>query len=214
MPFRHWRLSGHSINQIGNAEEVTWVRPTDNGIAHGDHCRDYDVLDNELHSGCQSLYPGNDRDGQRRCFYCNRFGFALATLLLAFMAKLPFAQAPSMALNAYFAFTLVQGMGYSWQTAMTAMFVEGVIFILITFLNVREVILNSIPMNLRFAISAGIGMFIAFVGLKNAGIIVPNPATFVMFGPFTPVSILAMVGILLSGILRWIWQSSSLPCCL
>ena len=128
-------------------------------------------------------------------FTATALASALATLLLAFMAKLPFAQAPSMALNAFFAFTLVQGMGYSWQTAMTAMFVEGVIFILITFLNVREVILNSIPMNLRFAISAGIGMFIAFVGLKNAGIIVPNPAT------FTPVSILAMVGILLSGIL-------------
>ncbi len=122
-------------------------------------------------------------------FTATALASALATLLLAFMAKLPFAQAPSMALNAFFAFTLVQGMGYSWQTAMTAMFVEGVIFILITFLNVREVILNSIPMNLRFAISAGIGMFIAFVGLKNAGIIVPNPATFVMFGPFTPVSI-------------------------
>ena len=134
-------------------------------------------------------------------FTATALASALATLLLAFMAKLPFAQAPSMALNAFFAFTLVQGMGYSWQTAMTAMFVEGVIFILITFLNVREVILNSIPMNLRFAISAGIGMFIAFVGLKNAGIIVPNPATFVMFGPFTPVSVLAMVGILLSGIL-------------
>ena len=117
-------------------------------------------------------------------FTATALASALATLLLAFMAKLPFAQAPSMALNAFFAFTLVQGMGYSWQTAMTAMFVEGVIFILITFLNVREVILNSIPMNLRFAISAGIGM-----------------ATFVMFGPFTPVSILAMVGILLSGIL-------------
>ena len=116
-------------------------------------------------------------------FTATALASALATLLLAFMAKLPFAQAPSMALNAFFAFTLVQGMGYSWQTAMTAMFVEGVIFILITFLNVREVILNSIPMNLRFAISAGIGMFIAFVGLKNAGIIVPNPATFVMFGP-------------------------------
>ena len=113
-------------------------------------------------------------------FTATALASALATLLLAFMAKLPFAQAPSMALNAFFAFTLVQGMGYSWQTAMTAMFVEGVIFILITFLNVREVILNSIPMNLRFAISAGIGMFIAFVGLKNAGIIVPNPATFVM----------------------------------
>ena len=115
-------------------------------------------------------------------FTATALASALATLLLAFMAKLPFAQAPSMALNAFFAFTLVQGMGYSWQTAMTAMFVEGVIFILITFLNVRVVILNSIPM-------------------KNAGIIVPNPATFVMFGPFTPVSILAMVGILLSGIL-------------
>mgnify|MGYP001536955623 CR=1 FL=1 len=92
-------------------------------------------------------------------FTATALASALATLLLAFMAKLPFAQAPSMALNAFFAFTLVQGMGYSWQTAMTAMFVEGVIFILITFLNVREVILNSIPMNLRFAISAGIGMF-------------------------------------------------------
>ena len=91
-------------------------------------------------------------------FTATALASALATLLLAFMAKLPFAQAPSMALNAFFAFTLVQGMGYSWQTAMTAMFVEGVIFILITFLNVREVILNSIPMNLRFAISAGIGI--------------------------------------------------------
>mgnify|MGYP000290807507 CR=1 FL=1 len=111
MPFRHWRLSGHSINQIGNAEEVTWVRPTDNGIAHGDHCRDYDVLDNELHSGCQSLYPGNDRDGQRRCFYCNRFGFGLATLLLAFMAKLPFAQLPVLALNAFFRFYVGAGHG-------------------------------------------------------------------------------------------------------
>ena len=134
-------------------------------------------------------------------FTATALASALATLLLAFMAKLPFAQAPSMALNAFFAFTLVQGMGYSWQTAMTAMFVEGVIFILITFLNIREVILNSIPKNLRFAISAGIGMFIAFIGLKNAGIIVSNPATFVMFGSFTPVSVLAMVGILLSGIL-------------
>ena len=84
---------------------------------------------------------------------------------------------------------------------MTAMFVEGVIFILITFLNIRELILNSIPMNLRYAISSGIGIFIAFIGLKNAGIIESNPATFVMFGAFTPSSVLAMVGILLSGIL-------------
>ena len=134
-------------------------------------------------------------------FTATALASAIATFLLAFMAKLPFAQAPSMALNAFFAFTLVQGMGYSWQTAMTAMFVEGGIFILITFLNIREIILNSIPMNLRYAISVGIGMFIAFIGLKNAGIIAPNPATFVMFGEFTPSSVLAMTGILLSGIL-------------
>ncbi len=134
-------------------------------------------------------------------FTATALASAISTLLLAFMAKLPFAQAPSMALNAFFAFTLVQGMGYSWQTAMTAMFVEGLLFILITFLNIREMILDSVPMNLRHAISAGIGMFIAFIGLKNAGVIVSNPSTFVMFGPFTPESILALFGILLSGIL-------------
>lgn len=134
-------------------------------------------------------------------FTATALASAIATLLLAFMAKLPFAQAPSMGLNAFFAFTLVQGMGYSWQTAMAAMFIEGVIFILITFLNVREIILNSIPMNLRYAISAGIGMFIAFIGLKNAGIIEANPATFVTLGQFTPASVLAMLGILISGIL-------------
>jgi len=106
-----------------------------------------------------------------------------------------------MALNAFFAFTLVEGMGYSWQVALTAMFVEGIIFILITFLNIREIILNSIPMNLRYAISAGIGMFIAFIGLKNASIIEASSATFVKFGTFTPASVLAMAGILLSGVL-------------
>jgi len=134
-------------------------------------------------------------------FTATALASAVATLLLAFMAKLPFAQAPSMGLNAFFAFTLVQGMGYSWETALAAMFVEGIIFILITFLNIREIILNSIPMNLRHAISAGIGMFIAFIGLKNAGIIASNPATFVTLGQFTPTSILAMFGIILSGVL-------------
>ncbi|MDR1114784.1 MAG: NCS2 family permease [Tannerella sp.] len=134
-------------------------------------------------------------------FTATALASAVATILLALMAKLPFAQAPSMALNAFFAFTLVQGMGYSWETALTAMFVEGLIFILITFLNIREMILNAIPMSLRYAISAGIGMFIAFIGLKNAGIIVANPATFVSLGDFTPASLLAMAGILLSGVM-------------
>ncbi|MDR0749400.1 MAG: NCS2 family permease [Tannerellaceae bacterium] len=134
-------------------------------------------------------------------FTATALASAIATLLLAFMAKLPFAQAPSMALNAFFAFTLVEGMGYSWQTAITAMFVEGIIFILITFINVREIILNSIPMNLRYAISGGIGMFIAFIGLKNAGIIASNPSTFVQLGEFNATSVLAMAGIILSGAL-------------
>ena len=134
-------------------------------------------------------------------FTATALAAAIATLLLACMAKLPFAQAQGMGLNAFFAFTLVQGMGYSWETALTAMFVEGLIFILITLLNVREIILNSIPVNLRHAISAGIGMFIAFIGLKNAGIIESNPSTFVALGHFTPISLLAIFGILLSAVL-------------
>ena len=126
---------------------------------------------------------------------------AIATLLLAFMAKLPFAQAPSMGLNAFFAYTLCLAMGYSWQQALTIMLIEGLAFLLITFLNIREKILDSIPQNLRFAISAGIGMFIAFIGLKNANIIVANPATFVGLGKFTPTAILGIIAIILSGVL-------------
>ena len=126
---------------------------------------------------------------------------AIATLLLAFMAKLPFAQAPSMGLNAFFAYTLCQTMGYSWQQSLAIMLIEGIVFLLITFINVREAILNAIPENLRHAISVGIGMFIAFIGLKNAGIIVSSPATFVTLGKFTPAAILGVIAILLSGVL-------------
>lgn len=126
---------------------------------------------------------------------------AIATLLLAFMAKLPFAQAPSMGLNAFFAYTLCQAMGYSWQQSVAIMLIEGIVFLLITFINVREAILNAIPENLRHAISVGIGMFIAFIGLKNAGIIVSSPATFVTLGKFTPAAILGVIAILLSGVL-------------
>lgn len=126
---------------------------------------------------------------------------AVATLLLAFMAKLPFAQAPSVGLNAFFAFTLVQGMGYSWQEALAALLIEGVIFILITFLNIRERILEALPGTLRHSVSAGIGMFIAFIGLKQAGIIEADPSTFVRLGRFTHASVLAMGGIVLSGVL-------------
>lgn len=126
---------------------------------------------------------------------------AIATFLLAFMAKLPFAQAPSVGLNAFFAFTLCQAMGLSWQQALAVLLVEGVIFVTITFLNIRDLILDSIPKNLRHAISAGIGMFIAFIGLKNASVIVANPDTFVKLGSFTPTCLLGLFSILVSGIL-------------
>lgn len=126
---------------------------------------------------------------------------AIATLLLAFMAKLPFAQAPSMGLNAFFAFTLCQAMGLSWQQALAVLLIEGIIFLAITFLNIRDKILECIPTNLRYAISAGIGMFIAFIGLKNANIIVASDATFVKLGNFTPACILGLISIMLSGVL-------------
>ena len=134
-------------------------------------------------------------------FTATALAAAISTLLLAFMAKLPFAQAPSMGLNAFFAFTMCQAMQLSWQQSLAALFVEGVIFILITFLNVREKILDSIPRNLRYSISVGIGMFIAFIGLKNAGIVVANPDTFVALGKFTPEALLGVLAIVLSGVL-------------
>lgn len=134
-------------------------------------------------------------------FTATALSSAVATLLIAFLAKLPFAQAPSMGINAFFAFTLVQGMGYSWQTTLAAVFVEGIVFILLTAFNIREKIVDCIPYNLRYAISAGIGMFIAFIGLKNAGIIVSHPATLVALGPFTPIFLLAILGIILSAAL-------------
>ncbi len=126
---------------------------------------------------------------------------AIATVLLAFMAKLPFAQAPSMGLNAFFAFTLCQALGLTWQQSMAVLLVEGILFLLITFLNIRDMILESIPTNLRYAISVGIGMFISFIGLKNAGIIVSDPATFVKLGTFTPMSILGIISIIISSML-------------
>ncbi len=141
---------------------------------------------------------GMDKAG---VFTATAVASAIATLLLAFMAKLPFAQAPSMGLNAFFAFTLCQGMGFTWQQSLAALLIEGLLFLLITFFNVRELIMKSIPINLRYAISVGIGMFIAFIGLKNAGIIVANPATYVGLGKFTPTSVLGIIAIVLSGVL-------------
>ena len=134
-------------------------------------------------------------------FTATALAASIATLVMAIMAKLPFALAPGMGLNAFFAFTLVQGMGFSWEAALAAVFIEGVVFILLTVFNVRELIVNAIPETLRHAISVGIGLFIAFLGLQKAGLIVADPATFVSLGEFTPSTLLAVGGIVIGGVL-------------
>lgn len=125
-----------------------------------------------------------------------------ATLIMAIYAKKPFALAPGMGLNAFFVFTVCLTMGYSWQFALTAVFIEGIIFILLTLTKVRSWILNSIPLSLKHAIGAGIGLFIAFIGFQNAGIIVNNDATLVSLGDITHgTALLAVIGIVITGAL-------------
>ncbi len=126
----------------------------------------------------------------------------VATLVMALVAKLPFALAPGMGLNAFFAFTVVLGMGYSWQFALTAVLLEGILFLLLTAFNIRELIVNAIPLTLKHAISVGIGFFIAFIGLQNAGIIIDNPATLVGLGDMgSPAVLVAIGGIVLTAVL-------------
>lgn len=121
---------------------------------------------------------------------------------MAFYGKLPFALAPAMGLNAFFVYTVCMGMGYSWQFALTAVFIEGIIFIVLTITNVREAIVNAIPINLRYAVGVGIGLFIAFIGLQNAGVIVNNEATLVTLGDVTSGSaLLTMIGLIITGLL-------------
>ncbi len=105
----------------------------------------------------------------------------LGTLLMAFFANYPFALAPGMGLNAYFAYTVVLGMGYKWEVALTAVFVEGIIFIILSLTNVREAIFNAIPLNLKAAVSVGIGLFIAFIGLQNANIVISGETLVELF---------------------------------
>lgn len=125
-----------------------------------------------------------------------------ATLLMSLVAKLPFALAPGMGLNAFFAYTVCIVMGYTWQFALTAVLIEGIIFILLTITNLREAIVNAIPMTLKNAIGAGIGLFIAFIGLKNAGIIVSNDATLVGLGDITSgTGLLGIIGLVLTSVL-------------
>lgn len=135
-------------------------------------------------------------------FTATALSAAIATLVMGIIANLPFALAPGMGLNAFLAYTVVLGMGYSWQFALAAIFVEGIIFLLLTFFNVREAIVNSIPKALKSAISVGIGMFIAFIGMQNAGIVVDG-ATLVELGAITTPgpALCAMLGLLITSIL-------------
>jgi len=126
----------------------------------------------------------------------------IATLAMALLSNLPIALAPGMGLNAFFAFTVVLTMGYSWQLALTAVFLEGIVFILMSLLNIREAIVKSIPKNIKSAVSVGIGLFIAFIGLQNAGIIVNNDATLVSLGSITKgPALLAIIGLVITGVL-------------
>jgi AGZA family xanthine/uracil permease-like MFS transporter len=123
-------------------------------------------------------------------------------LAMAFWGKLPFGLAPGMGLNAFFVYTVCLGMGYSWQFALTAVFIEGLIFIVLTLTNVREAIVNAIPKNLKYAIGGGIGLFIAFIGLQSGGLIVDDDATLVALGDITSgPALLALIGIIITGVM-------------
>lgn len=133
----------------------------------------------------------------------------VGTLLMALLANYPFALAPGMGLNAYFAYTVVIQMGYSWEIALFAVFVEGIIFIILSLTNVREAIFNAIPATLKAAVSVGIGLFIAFIGLQDAKLIVANPSTLVTYQTFKGDTfhsvgigaILALAGVLITAVL-------------
>ena len=153
---------------------------------------------------------------QGAVFTATALAALVGTLLMALFANYPFALAPGMGLNAYFAYTVVLGMGYSWETALTAVFVEGIVFIVLSLTNVREAIFNAIPQNLKAAVSVGIGLFIAFIGLQNAKIVIGGSTLLQLFSveeynnvngveaSFNDVGItvlLAIIGILVTGYL-------------
>ncbi|ELC8441634.1 NCS2 family permease [Clostridium perfringens] len=126
----------------------------------------------------------------------------IGCLIMGFYAKLPFGLAPGMGLNAFFTFSVVIGMGISWEVALTAVFVEGIIFILLSLFKVREAVVDAIPINLKYAVTAGIGLFIAFIGFNGAGVVVGNKDTMVSMGQVGPKMLIAMVGLCIIVILE------------
>ena len=149
-----------------------------------------------------SMFSQLDGMSAGAVFTATALAAVVGSLAMALWAKLPFGLAPGMGLNAFFVFTVCMGMGYSWQFALTAVFIEGLIFIILTLTNIREAIVNAIPASLKNAIGAGIGLFIAFIGLQNAGIIANNDATLVSLGEITGGSpLLGLIGLVITGVL-------------
>ena len=127
---------------------------------------------------------------------------AIGSALMALVARYPFAQAPGMGLNAYFAYTVVLGQKIPWETALGAVFVSGALFVVLSLLGVRQAVVRAIPNALKFAVTAGIGMFLAFLGLRNAGAVVANPATFVALGSLVaPPVLVALFGLFVTAAL-------------
>ena len=146
-----------------------------------------------------SIGNGMTRDA---VFTATALAAAIATLVMAFAANLPIALAPGMGLNAFFTYTVVGGMGYPWQAALTAVFLEGLLFIVLSFFNVREAIVKAIPVNLKKAVSVGIGLFIALIGFANAGIVVNDTGTVIGLGNLGEGSaLLALIGLLITIVL-------------
>ena len=120
---------------------------------------------------------------------------AIASIIMGVYANLPFVLASGMGLNAYFAYSVVLGKGISWQIALTAVFVEGIIFILMSLFKIREAVVNAIPMNMKHAVTAGIGLFIAFIGLTGSGLVVADESTYLALGDFhLPTVLIALIG--------------------
>ena len=127
---------------------------------------------------------------------------AFASILMGLYAKMPFALAPGMGLNAFFAYTICVMMGFSWQFALTAVFIEGIIFIILTVTNLREMLINMMPENIKKSIGFGIGFYISFIGLRNSGVVVDNEATLVSLGDFSsPTVILTVIGLVITSAL-------------
>ena len=149
-----------------------------------------------------SIFSALDGMPNGAVFTATALASIVATLVMALYAKKPFALAPGMGLNAFFVYTVCLTMGYSWQFALTAVLIEGIIFVILTVTKVRQWILNSIPVSMKNAIGAGIGLFIAFIGMQNAGIIVNSDSTLVVLGDICHGSgLLAMIGIVITSVL-------------